>query len=68
MQSMQPINLTVYQLKWLINEYNITKDKSKPEIIKYKSKRKASGIKIAQNLEVLDLNDDDIDLKLPEKY
>jgi hypothetical protein len=40
------MNFTVYQIKWLINEYNLTKAKNKPLIEKYKSKRKAELLKI----------------------
>jgi hypothetical protein len=46
------MNLTVYQLKWLINEYNIIKDKDKPEITKYKTKKKDELLKIIHDFNI----------------
>jgi len=46
------LNLTVYQLKWLINQYNITKSESKPEITKYKTKKKDELLKIIHEFNI----------------
>jgi hypothetical protein len=58
------MNFTVYQIKWLINEYNLTKANNKPLIEKYKSKRKAELLKIIHDNNI---NPSNYDIPPPPK-